>query len=63
MLTIVQRYGSYELYIQQRYYNPAKAEERKRIAKLAASKHKGKRGFSDPDVARRAVRKRWDGKD
>lgn len=59
ILTIVARYGSYEEYVRIRYHSPEKADERIRIAKLAASKHKGKRGFNVPGVAKRAVNKRW----
>ena len=58
--TIIEKYGSIEAYNQQRYNDPSKAEQRKRVSSLGGkSVPAEKRNFSNPKNARLAVNKRW----
>ena len=57
MATIIERYGSYESYVQQRYHDPKKAEQRKAIASKAGSAKKKSYTFQDKDIASRAGKK------
>ena len=58
--TIIQKHGSWEAYIRHRYYDSIDEGIRKERAEYASKGNKGKaRGFSDPEVAKRAAEKRW----
>ena len=58
--TIIQKYGSVEAYNAKRYNDPAKAEQRKRVASLGGkSVPAEKRNFSNPGNAQEALKKRW----
>lgn len=59
--TIIEKYGSYEAFVQQRYHNPEKAEKRAMAASKAgrasqASKN-AHRPFNDRQKAQAAQRK------
>ena len=56
---IIKRYGSYEAYLDIRYRNPEKAEQRSRAASIAGKATK-KRTFNDPKKAAEAGRKSWE---
>lgn len=58
--TIIDKYGSIEAFNEMRYHDPKKAEVRsKAAAKGGAATPKEKRGFSNPDVVRKAHEARW----
>lgn len=58
--TIIEKYGSWEAYVELRYRNPLKASQRRKIAQKGGRANNGKpRGFTDPETARRAAFKRW----
>ena len=58
--TIIEKYGSWEEYKSFRYYKPGEEEKRSERGKNAIKHHQGNRGFSDPEVARKASEKSWE---
>lgn len=56
--TIIEKYGSWEAYLEQRYRSPENAEKRKRAAsiagKVSAQSEKAVRPFKNKELARKA---------
>ena len=58
--TIIKKWGSIEAYNEWRYKRPENAEKRRKAAaKGGAATPKDKRGFSNPDVVKKAHEARW----
>lgn len=57
--TIIDKYGSWEAYVKQRYLSPEKAEQRKQIASEAGKAKKSKYTFQNKEIASKAGKKRW----